>query len=92
MRGSSARFGILRGEAPPRFTASISLPFPPQGNQETRMHFDLDQVLMQEVNAVRLAAARTGFTVSQIEQLIECELDTNNVLDYISAVLSNRMN
>jgi hypothetical protein len=56
------------------------------------MRFDLDQVLMQEVNAVRQAAARTGFTVSQIEELVECELDTNNVLDYISAVLSNRMN
>jgi len=38
------------------------------------------------------AAARTGFSLSDIEALIECELDTNHVLEYISAVTTNRMN
>lgn len=61
-----------------------------KGNQ---MLFDRDQFSMiQEVNTLQEAAARTGFTVSEIQALVECELETSQVLDYISAVLSNRMN
>jgi hypothetical protein len=57
------------------------------------MLFDRDQFSMiQEVNTLQEAAARTGFTVSEIQALVECELETSQVLDYISAVLSNRMN
>ena len=48
--------------------------------------------MIQEVNTLLEAAARTGFTVSEIQALVECELETSQVLDYISAVLSNRMN
>ena len=48
--------------------------------------------MMEDVNILQKAAARTGFTVSQIQALVECELDTSQVLDYISAVISNRMN
>ena len=47
---------------------------------------------IQEANILQEAAARTGFTVSEIQTLVECELETTHVLDYISAVLSNRMN
>ena len=57
------------------------------------MLFDKDQLLMiQEVNILREAAAKTGFTVSDIHTLVESELDITHVLDYIGAVLSNRMN
>jgi hypothetical protein len=57
------------------------------------MLFDRDQnSTMQEVNILAEAAARTGFALSDIEALIECELETGHVLDYISAVISNRMN
>jgi hypothetical protein len=57
------------------------------------MRFDTDQfLLMQEVNILQEAATRTGFTVSDIEAMVECELDTSQVLAYISAVVSNRMN
>ena len=57
------------------------------------MIFDSEQFsMMQDVNILQEAAARTGFTVSQIKALVECELDTSQVLDYISAVISNRMN
>ena len=57
------------------------------------MLFDRDQFsTMQESNILQEAAARTGFTVSEIQALVECELETSHVLDYISAVLSNRMN
>jgi hypothetical protein len=57
------------------------------------MLFDADQFSMiQEVTILQEAAARTGFSVSEIQALVECELETSEVLDYISAVLSNRMN
>ena len=57
------------------------------------MIFDSEQFsMMQDLNILQEAAARTGFTVSQIKALVECELDTSQVLDYISAVISNRMN
>ncbi len=35
---------------------------------------------------------RTGFTPSQVASLIDCELDIKYVLEYLSAVVSNRMN
>ena len=57
------------------------------------MLFDRDQFLMiQEVNVLREAAAKMGFTPSDIKALVECELDTSQVLDYISAVMAKRMN
>jgi len=58
-----------------------------------KMLFDRDQFLMiQELNILREAAARTGFTQSDIQALVDCELETSHVLDYISAVMSKRMN
>jgi hypothetical protein len=38
------------------------------------------------------ASARTGLTLSEIEALVESELDTSDLLAYLSAVMSNRMN
>lgn len=38
------------------------------------------------------AAARTGFNASEMEDLLECELDTDHLLNYITAIVSNRMN
>jgi hypothetical protein len=57
------------------------------------MLFDADQFLMmQEMNVLQEAATRTGFSIPDIQALVECELDTCHVLAYISAVISNRMN
>jgi hypothetical protein len=56
------------------------------------MHFDAEQFSMQELNTLQEAAAKTGFTVSDIQALVERELDTSHVLAYIRAVVSNRMN
>jgi hypothetical protein len=57
------------------------------------MLFDRERFLvMHEMNTMEEAAARTGFSVSDIQALVDCELDTVHVLDYISAVVSNRMN
>ncbi len=38
------------------------------------------------------AAARTGFSASEMQELLESELNIDHLLDYISAVVSNRMN
>ena len=38
------------------------------------------------------ASARTGFTPEEMEALLDCELDTDQLLNYITAVTSNRMN
>jgi hypothetical protein len=38
------------------------------------------------------ASARTGFSVADIEALVDCELDTSHVLQYIDAVLTQSMN
>ena len=38
------------------------------------------------------AAARTGFSASEMQDLLECELNVDDLLNYISAVVSNRMN
>jgi hypothetical protein len=38
------------------------------------------------------AAARTGFSPSEMEDLLESELNTDQLLEYITAVVSDRMN
>jgi predicted DsbA family dithiol-disulfide isomerase len=38
------------------------------------------------------AAARTGFNASEMQQLLESELNIDYLLSYITAVVSNRMN
>jgi hypothetical protein len=38
------------------------------------------------------AAARTGFSSAEMEDLLECELNTDQLLEYITAVVSDRMN
>jgi hypothetical protein len=49
-------------------------------------------LMTRELNLLQQAAARTGFSLTDIEALVECELDTSHVLDYISAVILHRMN
>jgi hypothetical protein len=88
--------GYLRGVGlPPTRVAAPFLPSqrPTQNDKGKKMLFDRDQYsTMQEVNILAEAAARTGFALSDIEALAECELETGHVLDYIGAVISNRMN
>ena len=54
-------------------------------NQSADLQHSVEQLLEE-------AAARTGFSPSQMEFLLECELDTEQLLDYITAVVSKRMN
>ncbi len=49
------------------------------------MHLALSE-LIDEVSS------RTGLTPSQIDSLIDCELDVKHLLEYINAVVSDRMN
>lgn len=57
------------------------------------MIFENDQVIVRSVAKLLLEAAeRTGFTTEQIEALVDSELETLHLLDYITAVATNRMN
>jgi hypothetical protein len=57
------------------------------------MTFEYDMVPLRSVTQMlEQASARTGFTPAQIVALIDCELDTDHLLDYITAVMSDRMN
>jgi len=38
------------------------------------------------------ASAGTGFSPDEMEDLLDCELDTDHLLEYITAVTSKRMN
>jgi len=83
----------FRGEVHP----SVNYPFLYSvASQETReygMIFESDLVAAPSVAALVLeAAARTGFSPSDIEAMVDSELDTLQLLDYITAVITNRMN
>jgi hypothetical protein len=57
------------------------------------MNFEWDQrPINQRIDTVEDLASRIGFPMSDIEALIDSELDTAHLLDYIAAVLSDRMN
>ncbi len=38
------------------------------------------------------AAARTGFSAPEMQELLESDLNIDHLLDYITAVVSNQMN
>jgi hypothetical protein len=43
-------------------------------------------------NLLQEAAARAGFSPSEMQELLDCELNIDHLLDYITAVVSDRMN
>ena len=57
------------------------------------MTFDQDPMPIHHVvQLLEQASATTGFSAAEIVAMIDCELDTNQLLDYITAVMSKRMN
>jgi len=55
--------------------------------------FDQDPMPMHRVvQLLEQVSATTGFTPAEIVSLVDCELDTNHLLDYIDAVMLKRMN
>jgi hypothetical protein len=43
-------------------------------------------------NLLQEAAARIGFSTTEMQELLETELNIDQLLNYISAVVSDRMN
>jgi len=57
------------------------------------MTFDHDPMPIHcVVQLLQQASTSTGFSPAEIVAMIDCDLDTNQLLDYISAVMSRRMN
>jgi hypothetical protein len=57
------------------------------------MIFDWNRTPALHVSQLlREASAKTGFTVADIEALVDSELETLHLLEYITAVLTKRMN
>jgi hypothetical protein len=57
------------------------------------MIFEWNQTPHRHVSQLlQEAASKTGFAVAEIEALVESELETCYLLDYITAVLNNRTN
>jgi hypothetical protein len=56
------------------------------------MPFDFDCPQIALVHLIESASATTGFTAADIASMINSELETDHLLDYITAVVSNRMN
>ena len=57
------------------------------------MTFDPDPMPIHHVvQLLERASATTGFSAAEIVAMLDCELDTNQLLDYITAVMSKRMN
>jgi len=59
--------------------------------QEHAMSFDRTQPC-DYGNLLQEAAARTGFSPVEMQELLECELNVDHLLEYISAVVTDRMN
>lgn len=52
---------------------------------------DLGPILQGE-HRLHDALSASGFTHSDLEELVNCELDVSHLLSYIDAVLSEQMN
>lgn len=55
------------------------------------MNFDRTQAADYS-NLLQEAAARTGFSPSEMQELLESDLNIDHLLDYITAVVADRMN
>jgi len=57
------------------------------------MIFYQDPVMqLSQSELIEQVSYRTGLTPSQVATLIDCELEIHHVLEYLTAVVSNRMN
>jgi hypothetical protein len=79
------------GELPSRTTALTSLNASTETYEEHAMNFDPIKEACYGA-LLEQAAARTGFSPIEMQELLECELHIDHLLDYISAVVSDRMN
>ena len=57
------------------------------------MNFDYEQMSAPTVaDLLQEAAARTGFSAAEMEAVLESDLTIDELLGYITAVVSRRMN
>ena len=57
------------------------------------MVFDSEEIEHPYVSQLlQETAARTGFTAAEMQELLESDLSTDQLLDYITAFVSNQMN
>lgn len=56
------------------------------------MIFDFDQALTSPGKLLEQAAAQIGWRSADMEDLLESELNTDQLLAYLTAIMSNRMN
>lgn len=56
------------------------------------MIFDANQAVPSVGDIIEQAAARIGLSRTEMEDLLESELENDHLLAYITAVVSNRMN
>lgn len=57
------------------------------------MNFDPEEIEHPYVaQLLQETAARTGFTATEMQALLESELSTDHLLEYITAYVSDRMN
>lgn len=57
------------------------------------MNFDPEEMEHPYVaQLLQETAARTGFTATEMQELLESELSTDELLEYITAYVSNQMN
>ena len=57
------------------------------------MIFDQDPMPTQNMSQlIERASETTGFTPAEIVSLVDCELETNYLLEYITAVMLKQMN
>lgn len=57
------------------------------------MIFLQDPILqLSQSELIEQVSYRTGLTPSQVATLIDCELDILHLIQYLNAVVSNRMN
>jgi hypothetical protein len=63
-----------------------------QAEREFAMIYDSDRMPEILVAELLKASAITGFTLAEIEALVNSDLETQYLLEYITAVISRRMN
>ena len=57
------------------------------------MTFDSEELQHPYVaQLLQETAARTGFTAAEMQEILESELSTDQLLEYITAFVSNQMN
>lgn len=57
------------------------------------MNFDPEEIEHPYVaQLLQETAARTGFTAAEMQEILESELSTDHLLEYITAYMSNLMN